>query len=572
MNNNFNLDEKAIEKKVKLTGWVAKIRKLGDLIFFDLRNSGKIVQIVITSDKEKIYQIAKKITKEDVILVEGIVKKRKSINQKLATGVIEIIASNLKIISKANQLPFIIADQTDGLEPLRMRYRYLDFRRENIYQIIKFRSDFNMIIRNYFNRLGFLEIETPTITKLTFGGASEFKVLSKNHPGYQYGLAQSPQIYKQLLMYGGIEKYYQIAKCYRDEDLRKDRQLEFTQLDLEKAFTTKKEIKKIIEKLLVKLFNNLLKLDLKIPFQTLKYKQAIDNFGTDKPDLRYQGKIYNFNFLKERLKFNLNQQESLIAVFSPKLLNQSKINDYLLKIKQKTDFYFINFKNKKILDTNLQDAIKVDFLKLLKNNQDLILKKDQFSILIIKNKALIAKEIAGKLRVLIAKENKLINKEQFSFVWIEDFPLFYLLKDLKIGSMHNPFTIFKQNQLKKFLKIDIKSKKELLKLNSEAYDIVLNGVEIGGGAMRIIDPKIQTKIFQILDLNQQQIENDFAFLLEAQTYGVPHHGGIALGIDRLIALMLKIDSIKEVIAFPKSSKGTDEMMGAPTKKGDISNE
>lgn len=573
MNNNFNLTEKSIEKKVKLSGWIAKIRKLGDLIFLDLRNSEKIIQIVITNQNKKIYQIAKKLTKEDVILVKGTVKKRKNINPKLSTGKIEIIASELKLISKAKILPFIIANQTDGLEALRMRYRYLDFRRENIFQILKFRSDFNKIIRNYFAKLNFLEIETPTITKITFGGASEFKVLSKNHPGYEYGLAQSPQIYKQLLMYGGIDKYYQIAKCYRDEDLRKDRQLEFTQLDLEKAFTTKKEIQKIIEKLLFLLFKKLLNLELKIPFQTIKYQEAIDNFGTDKPDLRYQGKLYNFNFL--RTKLNLAKDKSLIGLISFKLINENKIKDYFKSEKVTTNSYFINFKDQKIINSNLKNVDQNDILNFLKKEKLDLSNKEQFSILIIENEDLIAKKIAAKLRIIIAKENKLISKEQFSFLWVQDFPLFELLKDLKLGSMHNPFTALKKRDLNSFLKLDSKKEQnKILKLSSEAYDIVLNGVEIGGGSIRITDPLIQAKVFEILNLNQEEIESDFAFLLEAQTFGVPEHGGIALGLDRLLSIMLKINSIKEVIAFPKSSQGTDEMMGGPTKikESDLKNE
>ncbi|CRX36998.1 / aspS / Aspartate--tRNA ligase /:484732 Reverse [Candidatus Hepatoplasma crinochetorum] len=574
MNNNFNLTEKSIDKKVKLSGWVAKIRKLGDLIFLDLRNSEKIIQIVITNQNQKIYQIAKKLTKEDVILVKGIIKKRKNINKNLSTGSIELIASDLELISKAKILPFIIANQTDGLEALRMRYRYLDFRRENIYKIIKFRSNFNKIIRNYFDKLNFIEVETPTITKITFGGASEFKVLSKNHLGYEYGLAQSPQIYKQLLMYGGIDKYYQIAKCYRDEDLRKDRQLEFTQLDLEKAFTTKKEIKKIIEKLLFLLFKNLLDIELKIPFQRLKYQEAIDNFGTDKPDLRYEGQIYNFNPLKDQLKLNLEKNKSLFALISPKFINEKKIKDYFKKEEIKTNFYFFNFEKEKIVNSNLKNINQINILNFLNKQKLNILKEEQFSILIIENDDLIAKEIAGKLRIIIANENKLMKKEQFSFLWVENFPLFELLKDSKLSPMHNPFTAPKKSELNKFLKLEGKNKKELLKLNSEAYDIVLNGIEIGGGAMRITDPLIQTKVFKLLDLNEEEIKNDFSFLLEAQNYGVPNHGGIALGLDRLLAVMLKIDSIKEVIPFPKSSKGTDEMMGGPTKikEEDLKNE
>ncbi|AHK22556.1 Aspartate--tRNA ligase [Candidatus Hepatoplasma crinochetorum Av] len=565
MNNNFNLTEKDINKKIKLTGWIDKIRKLGDLIFFDLRNSGKIIQVVVTNKTEDIYKIAKNLTKEDVILVEGVLNKRKNINKNLKTGTIEIIADNLNIISKAKTLPFIIADQTDGLEPLRMRYRYLDIRRNNVYNILKFRSNFNKLIRTYFDKLDFLEIETPTITKLTFGGASEFRVLSKNHPGYQYGLVQSPQIYKQLLMYGGIEKYYQIARCYRDEDLRKDRQLEFTQLDLEKSFTTKEEIKEIIENLLVNLFDKLLKIKVKKPFQTLKYQEAIDNYGIDKPDLRYPEKIYNFNLLKKDLNISLQNDQSLIGIYFPFILSESKIKNYLLKIKAKSDFSFLAFKENKLINTNLKNINHQKILNFIFLQKQNLKNSKQFSLILIKDKDLKAKEIIGKLRIKIAIDNKLFDQNQFNFVWVEDFPLFELLKDLKLGSMHNPFTNFKKDDFDLFWNLKINEKEELLKLNSEAYDIVLNGIEIGGGALRIIDPIIQKRIFEILNLKKKEIENDFAFLLEAQKYGIPTHGGIALGLDRLIAIMLKIDSIKEIIAFPKSSKGTDEMMGGPTK-------
>ncbi len=559
---------KNVGESVTLNGWVKKIRFMGDLIFIDLRNINGITQLVANKSVNiDIYEISKKIRNEDVISIVGKVVERKNKNKNIPSGEIEIEFSELEIISKvAKQLPMIIDNETDALEPLRMEYRYLDLRREVNSEAIIFRSKFNSVIRNFLEENNFLEIETPVITAPTPGGANELKVLSSNHEGKEFSLVQSPQIYKQLLMYSGFEKYYQIAKSFRDEDSRADRQLEFTQLDIEASFVDDKYIQNLIENLVFKLWKEMLGKKITIPFKKMSYKIAMESYGSDKPDLRFENKLNDLTELFSSTKINfikssIEQNKKVKAIFFDKLeINNSKIKKYeeLMKSQGASGLAWLKINGNDI--SGSLKAISISELESIKN----IAKENKFDndfvmfVIIDENKK--ALELLGRLRVIIASEFELFDKSEFNFLWVIDFPAFELNSNNELDSVHNPFTKPKGNLS------DNLTKDELLNMNSFAYDLVLNGNEIGGGSIRINDKKQQIKVFEILGIKPKQIDESFGWMLKAYDYGIPNHAGIALGIDRVISLMLDKNSIRDVIAFPKSTKGTDEMTGAPYKK------
>ncbi|NQX83249.1 MAG: aspartate--tRNA ligase [Mycoplasmataceae bacterium] len=562
MNNNFKLNIQNIGEKIELKGWVNKIRKLGELIFIDIRNGQEIIQAVIDSSSSS-YEIANKLKNEFVIFVKGKIVKRKEENLKLVSGSIEILIHEIIIINKSKQTPMLIRDETDALEQKRNEYRYIDLRRKVNQEMLKSRSDFNKLIRDYFYNKNFIEVETPIITKPSSGGAGEFKIISEKHKGKYYSLAQSPQIYKQLLMYGGLNKYFQIARCFRDEDSRKDRQLEFTQLDLEMSFVTREEIMKIINDLLKKIvtkFTNY-KFD-KIPIIT--FEESISQYGSDKPDTRFENKISDLTSILKVTPVNFIYDKILSgkevkAVFFEKNISNGEIKeiDKLIKSQGSSGLSWVKFSNNEILGS----------LKLLskQNIEDI---KTEMNIdtdgilLIIIDKKMKALEFIGRIRLLVAEKLNIINNDKFSFVWVVDFPLFKKNLEGKIESMHNPFTSIKEEYKDKFKSLTIDNK-ELVTILSNSYDIILNGYEIGGGSSRISNVEEQNKVFEFIGISQQEKDSSFGWFLEAQKYGIPEHGGIALGLDRILSILLKKDSIREVIAFPKSSHGTDEMMKSP---------
>lgn len=557
MKTNLRINKTHINKKVTLIGWVNKIRKLGELIFIDLRNNNELVQILITKNNKNFLK-AKELGNEFIIEVKGKVVKRKNINRNIYSGEIEIIADSIKIISQAEQTPLIIDEETDALEKIRMQYRYLDLRRPNIMNLFIQRSKFMKIIRDYFHKLSFLEIETPIITKPSVGGADELKVLSQNHKGKYYSLVQSPQIYKQLLIYSGFNKYFQIAKCFRDEDSRSDRQLEFTQLDMEVSFSSSQKIQSIIEILMVKLFKDIKKVDLKIPFKKITYKEAIENYGSDKPDIRFKNQLYEItdifsvtkiDFVKNLLTkgneiFGLGFNEKIEKLFIKKL--EKKFIQQGIK-----GISWIRIENSKFIDGSI-DLYSSEEIKQLVN----IFGKN-VTILYIVGKRQIVQEVLGRIRIELAEKLNLIKKNVFSFVWVIDWPLFKKV-DKKFESMHNPFTAVQKNQEEMLL-----NGKNLDELIAQGYDLVLNGNEIGGGSIRINDYKLQKKVFEILNLSEYQIADQFGWFLRAQRFGIPYHGGIALGLDRILSIVFDQKSIREVIAFPKTTHGTDDMTGAP---------
>ncbi len=561
------LTKKNIGEKVSLNGWVNKARRLGDLVFIDLRNQDGITQIIIDKTSSA-YEAALLLRSEYVITIEGTVSKRKEANPKLPSGEIEILATKIIIINKAKQTPLIIADITDALEPKRMEYRYLDLRRPVIHNILLMRAKFNHLIRNFFYEHDFVEVETPMITKPTPGGANELNVLSMNHVGKYYVLAQSPQIYKQLLMYGGIEKYYQIVKCFRDEDSRADRQLEFTQLDLEKSFTSEKEIKNIINQLLTKIVKEFNPQKAKLSFEEMSYIDALNIYGSDKPDTRFANHLVDLTkvFAKTELKFiqaGLKNNQVIKGLFLEQTFSNAEYKKLEAKIKLEggSGLATLEVEKGKIVKGSLKGISEKELSAILE-----LTPWSSFTLLVVMDSWINACELLGRIRFELGQQFELANTNKNNFVWITEWPLFALNKDHKLEAMHNPFTAVADKDLDLYKNANINDQKTLLSLMSQAYDIVLNGSEIGGGAIRFSDFKLQGKVFEILGLSNKETEEMFGWLLEAQQYGIPQHGGIALGLDRILAILLDANSIRDVIAFPKATSGKDEMMKAPINK------
>ncbi len=561
--NNFKLNVKNIGDKVNLKGWVNKSRRLGELIFIDLRNEQDIVQVVVSSDSNA-YEITNSIRNEFVISVFGEVIERKDKNPNIPSGDIEIKVSEIEIINKAEQTPMLIKDETDALEPKRLEYRYLDLRRNINQDILKKRSDLNRLIRNFFYENDFIEIETPIITKPTPGGAGELKVLSANHEDKYYSLVQSPQIYKQLLMYGGVSKYFQIARCFRDEDSRSDRQLEFTQLDLEMSFVKEEQVRNLINKLLKKIMYEIKGINIDEKIMEISYDEAMEKYGSDKPDLRFENTIYDLtnelidtpiNFISDSIELG---KEVKAIWFDNAEISNSEIKkiEELIKSQGASGLAWAKINGDEIsgsLKSLSDDNINIIKAKMNINNGILFM--------IIDNK-IDALEYIGRIRLIIADKLNLIDENKFVFLWVTKFPLFEKNSEGNIESMHNPFTSINEDDLDKFRNLN-KNDDELLNIYSSAYDIVLNGSEIGGGSIRLSNISDQEKVFEHIGINKEDIEESFGWFLESQKYGIPEHGGIALGMDRILSILFNKSSIRDVIAFPKTTSGTDEMMKAP---------
>ena len=563
-NNCGELSKANLSQTVRLSGWVNKIREKGFIIWIDLRDRYGITQLVFDKDRssEEIFSNASKLGREFVIEIEGTVIKRKSINEKIKTGEIEILVSSLNILNKSLTPPFTIENESDGGEELRMKYRYLDIRREPVKENLIFRHKLSLEVRNYLSENSFIDVETPYLIKSTPEGARDFIVPSRLNPDHYYALPQSPQIFKQLLMVGGIDKYYQIVKCFRDEDLRADRQPEFTQIDCELSFVNQEDIFKQFEGLMSKLFSKFLnKTD--ISFERMTYEFAIENYGIDKPDLRYGLKI---NEISNEVKgkgfqiFDNNDFTSCIIIEDKSEITRKEIDNItdwikrpqigatgLLWIKHNTDF-----------------SIKSSFDKFfseedLKHILDKVSSKPGDVIFIMSGDKKNTLEQMGSLRVELAKRFDLIDHNKMCPLWITDFPLFeWDEEEKRFFSMHHPFTSPKPE----FIDLLESNPGEVI---ANAYDLVLNGNEIGGGSIRIHDFDTQMKVFELLGMDKEEYTSQFGFLIEALKYGAPPHGGIAFGLDRLAAVLKGKDVIRDFIAFPKNNSGKDLMIDAPSK-------
>ena len=556
-----------LNETVTLCGWVQKVRNKGFMIWLDLRDQHGITQILFDQKRtsKKIFDKLNTINREYVLQINGIVIERISKNNQINTGEIEILAQKINILNSSLTPPFTVENKTDGGEELRMKYRFLDIRREEISKNIQLRSKINFEIRKFFNKNGFLDIETPYLIKSTPEGARDFIVPSRINKGEFYALPQSPQTFKQLLVIGGIDKYFQIVKCFRDEDLRSDRQPEFTQIDCEMSFVDQKDVMTVFEGFIKELFFRVKNIKLN-DFPILSYEDAMKKYGSDKPDIRFDMQIHNLNGVLKNNKieiFENNDSNLCICIKEGAKLSRNQIDDLNNWVKNSE----IGGKGFMWIKYNHDGTIKSSISKLIDNlkaNEILKVCKGNFGDLIIlvsgNNKTPFIQ--LGSLRIEIAKRLDLIKTKEFCPLWINDFPLFELDENTKkISSMHHPFTSPKVEDIEL-----LDSTPENVYANS--YDLVINGVEIGGGSIRINDSKIQKKIFEILGFSKKDYLNQFGFLIEALEYGAPPHGGIAFGLDRLVALMANKQAIRDFIAFPKNNSGKDIMIESPNKISD----
>ena len=563
-NNCGELSKTNLNQNVKLSGWVNKVREKGFIIWVDLRDRYGITQLVFDKERssEELFSAAAQLGREFVIEIEGTVIERKNINEKISTGEIEILVSSLKTLNKSLVPPFTLEDESDGGEELRMKYRYLDIRRQPVKENLIFRHELSLEVRNFLSENGFIDIETPCLIKSTPEGARDFIVPSRLNPEHYYALPQSPQIFKQLLMIGGIDKYYQIVKCFRDEDLRADRQPEFTQIDCEMSFVDQEDIFKQFEGLMSRLFSKFLNQE-NVKFERMTYNDAIENYGIDKPDLRYDLRI---NDITNEAKgkgfqvFDNNNFSCCVKVENKSELTRKEIDNLTDWIKRPQ----IGANGLLWIKHNIDSTIKSSFDKFfseedLKSILNRASSKPGDILFIISGNKKESLMQMGSLRIELAKRFELINYEKICPIWVTDFPLFEWDEDEKrFFSMHHPFTSAKPEHLDLL-------ETEPNKVIANAYDLVLNGNEIGGGSIRIHDFDTQMKIFELLGMSKEEYTSQFGFLIDALKYGAPPHGGIAFGLDRLAAVLKGKDVIRDFIAFPKNNSGKDLMIDAPSK-------
>ena len=551
---NTDLSVKNVGEEVSLIGWVSKKRNLGSIVFIDLRDRSGIIQVTVNEGVE-----IPDIRNEYVIRVEGKVSKKEKANPNLKTGEIEVVASKIEVINTAKQTPLIIADETDALEDTRLKYRYLDLRRPVMQHYLDVRHNIKMAVHEYLSKERFIEVETPILTLSTPEGARDYLVPSRVHHGKFYALPQSPQIFKQLLMIGGMERYYQIARCFRDEDLRADRQPDFTQIDIETSFLDQDQFLTMMEGLIKDIFKRTVNYDVKLPLRRLPYKEAMDTYGSDKPDTRFDIKLNDVQDIFAKSEFGgFKDVETIRAIVIndvASVTSRKVIDSLTLEAKKfglgglsilKVENGEITGSFAKFLSEAEMNALKERLH--LENNDLLIIAAGKYNRVC---------PLLGALRLRYARELGLIKPNTYDLLWVVDFPLFERdVENGQITSTHHPFTRPRDEDLK-YLDSDP------TKILSYAYDIVINGYEAGGGSLRIYDQDVQKKIFQVLGLSDEDIKRKFGFFVDAFQYGTPPHAGMAFGLDRLTMILGGTDNIRDVIAFPKNLSAVCPMSGAP---------
>ncbi len=553
-----------LNQNVTVKGWVQKRRDLGGLIFIDLRDREGIVQIVFNPEISKeALEIADRCRSEYVIGVKGTVVKRESaVNPKMRTGEFEIIASDIVIYNEAKTPPFVIADDQTINEDIRMKYRFMDIRRPEMLTTLKLRHQTSQVIRNFLNDNEFMEVETPYLNKSTPEGARDYLVPSRVHEGHFYALPQSPQTTKQLLMGAGIDKYYQIVRCFRDEDLRGDRQPEFTQVDIETSFLTAEEIQAYTEKMLAKVMKEVMGQEISLPFTRMTYDDAMARFGVDKPDTRFEMELIDMKEAVSDIEFKVFQS-ALENGGAVKALNaKGAAAKYSRKDMDKLGEWLAQFGAKGLAWVKVEeDGLKGPIAKFLLEKQETIIAATNAEVgdllMFVADKKEVVAQALGALRNRLGKELELIDEDTFNFLWVVDWPLLEYDEEAgRYSAAHHPFTMPKASDVEL-----LKTAPE--KVYAEAYDVVLNGYELGGGSLRIYQREIQEDMFKALGFTKESAQEQFGFLMDALEYGFPPHGGIALGLDRLIMLLAKKDNIREVIAFPKNNRAVDLMTDAP---------
>lgn len=564
--------EKDCGKELTLAGWVNTRRDHGGLIFIDLRDRSGIVQVVMSPQYgEDAFHKAEDVRSEYVLAIRGIVGERspETVNPKMQTGKIEVVVSEMRVLNKAKTPPFYVEDGIDVDETVRLKHRYIDLRRPEMQRNLIMRHKIVHEMRQFLDAHDFLEVETPILTKSTPEGARDYLVPSRVNPGKFYALPQSPQLFKQLLMVSGLERYFQIARCFRDEDLRADRQPEFTQLDIELSFEDQDFILDLMEHMMQRIFKNVLNVDIQIPFKRITWDDAMNLYGSDKPDLRFDMHFYDISDLLRDTGFkvfrNVLDNGGIVKAITVK-------GDAAIPRRELDGLvdYVGNYGAKGLawIGLNKDGSLKCQITKFL--GEDKIREIGKFCeaengdlILIIADKPKVVAQALGELRLEMARRMNLIDENEFCFRWVTDFPMFeYSEEDKRWVAEHHPFTAPRDEDVQYLLT-------DPSKVYAKAYDMVLNGVEAGGGSLRIYQEELQEKVFKAIGITHEEAQEKFGFLLDAFRYGAPPHAGIALGLDRLVMLMLRLGSIRDVIAFPKTQSAIDQMTQAPSEVVDM---